>query len=216
MEVDRGASPPLRLRFVGALRDSLFQGELIVSERRFLDAFPDDPGYRFFLLDAPTGRATEVSGVLESRLERFGLDLTSAPERLDRFHRVENAYLSTFQTLGALGLLLGTVGLAAVLLRNAFERRRELALLRVMGYRRRDLTRLVLAEHGAIVAAGLAAGTVSALLAIVPTALTRGASPPLLSVAALLAAVALAGTVASLAASAIVHRLPLLPSLRSE
>ena len=39
---------------------------------------------------------------------------------------MENTYLSTFQTLGGLGLVLGTFGLAAVLLRNVLERRREL------------------------------------------------------------------------------------------
>jgi hypothetical protein len=216
MDVDRGAGPPLKLRFVATLRDSVFQGELVVAESRFLDAFPDDPGYRFVLLDVPAGNAPAVSGVLESRLERFGLDLQSAPERIDRFHRVENAYLSTFQTLGALGLLLGTVGLAAVLMRNALERRRELALLRAMGYRRRDLTRLVLAEHAAIVAAGLAAGALSALVAIVPAALARGASLPLGPLAALVAAVAAAGLLASVAASAIVQRQELIASLRSE
>ena len=56
--------------------------------------------------------------------------LRSVPDRIAAFHRVENTYLSTFQSLGALGLLLGTAGLAAVLLRNVLERRRELALLR--------------------------------------------------------------------------------------
>ena len=65
----------------------------------------------------------------------FGGDATSTAERLARFHRVENTYLSTFQTLGGLGLLLGTVGLATVLLRNVLERRRELALLAAVGYR---------------------------------------------------------------------------------
>jgi hypothetical protein len=216
MEVDRGGSPPLKLRFVAALKDSLFQGELLVAERTFLDAFPDDPGYRFFLLDAPPAAAAAASGALESRLASYGLDVSSAPARLDRYHRVENAYLSTFQTLGALGLLLGTAGLGAVLLRNALERRRELALLRAVGYRRRDLTRLVLAENGVLLAAGLAAGTLAALLAIVPAALARGASLPVTSLAILVAAVAAAGLVASLAASALVHRMPLLASLRSE
>jgi hypothetical protein len=31
--------------------------------------------------------------------------------KLAAFHRVENTYLATFQALGALGLLLGTLGL---------------------------------------------------------------------------------------------------------
>ena len=71
----------------------------------------------------------------------------SSRERLAGFHRVENTYLSTFQSLGALGLVLGTIGLLAVLLRNVLERRAELALLRAMGYRERTLAAMVVAEH---------------------------------------------------------------------
>ena len=216
MEVDRGTGAPLRLRFVAALRDSLFQGEILVAERPFLAAFPDDPGYRFFLLDAPAARAPEVAGALESSLARLGLDLSGAPERLDRFHRVENAYLSTFQTLGALGLLLGTAGLAAVLLRNALERRRELALLRAVGYGRSALTRLVLAEHGLLLAAGLGIGVASALVAIAPAALERGAHLPVVPIAVLAVAIAAVGLAASLIAARLLHRAPLLPALKSE
>jgi putative ABC transport system permease protein len=216
MEIDRGTGAPLRLRFVATLRDSLFQGEILVAERPFLAAFPDDPGYRFFLLDAPAARAAEIAGALEAALAHLGLDLSGAPERLDRFHRVENAYLSTFQTLGALGLLLGTAGLAAVLLRNALERRRELALLRAVGYGRPALTRLVLAEHGLLLAAGLGIGVVSALVAITPAAMERGARLPIASIAVLAAAIAAVGLAASLLAARLLHRAPLLPALKSE
>ena len=52
----------------------------------------------------------------------FGADATGTAERLAQFHRVENTYLSTFQALGGLGLILGTMGLATVLLRNVLER----------------------------------------------------------------------------------------------
>ncbi|MET0553822.1 MAG: ABC transporter permease [Vicinamibacteria bacterium] len=216
MEIERGTGAPLRLRFVATLRDSLFQGEILVAERPFLAAFPDDPGYRFFLLDAPPARAAAIAGALESSLERLGLDLTSAPERIDRFHRVENAYLSTFQTLGALGLLLGTAGLAAVLLRNALERRRELALLRAVGYGRPALTRLVLAEHGLLLAAGLGIGVVAALVAIAPAALERGARLPVVPIAVLALAIAGVGLAASLVAARLLHRAPLLSALKDE
>ena len=75
-------------------------------------------------------------------------------ERLAEFHRVENTYLSTFQTLGGLGLLLGTIGLAAVLLRNVLERRRELALLGAVGYGRGRLFAIVVAESTLLLACG--------------------------------------------------------------
>src|SRR6185503_19153269 len=42
---------PLRLRIVGALADSIFQSELLMSDKNFVRLFPDEQGYRFFLLD---------------------------------------------------------------------------------------------------------------------------------------------------------------------
>ncbi|MBM3775820.1 MAG: ABC transporter permease, partial [Acidobacteria bacterium] len=140
-----------KLRIVAALEDSIFQSELIVSEPGFLRAFPEQEGFRFFLIQAKP----EISGPLEEALADYGFDVTPTAERLAGFHRVENTYISTFQALGALGLLLGTVGLAAVLLRNALERRRELALLEAVGFRGRSLKWMVLVENGLLLVLGL-------------------------------------------------------------
>src|SRR4029450_4016161 len=107
----------------------LFQGELLVGERHFSTAFPDEEGYRFFLLDVPPARESALTEALESRLSDFGMDVSSTAARLAEYHRVENTYISTFQALGALGLVLGTVGLGAVLLPHPFERPRELGPL---------------------------------------------------------------------------------------
>jgi ABC-type antimicrobial peptide transport system permease subunit len=129
---------------------------------------------------------------------------------------VENTYLSTFRALGALGLLLGTIGLAAILLRNVLERRRELALLRAVGYRPRHLAVMVLAENVFLLLLGLTTGSFCALLAVVPALSQRAGHFPALSVAVLLAAVLATGVAASLAATAAALRTPLLEALRSE
>ena len=71
---------------------------------------------------------------------------TSFPIRLANFLAVQNTYLSTFQTLGGLGLLLGTLGLATVMLRNVVERRSELALLRAIGMTGSNVALIVLSE----------------------------------------------------------------------
>ena len=97
-----------------------------------------------FLTDS---RPPQVSTALEDRLSDFGFDVVSTDERLANFHRVENTYLSTFQMLGGLGLALGTFGMAAVLLRNVFERRRELALLRAVGYNSSHFAAMVITEN---------------------------------------------------------------------
>jgi ABC-type lipoprotein release transport system permease subunit len=217
---DPQTGQPLRLRLVAALADSMFQSELIISEEQFLRLFAREPsagGYRVFLIGAAQAQpqpAGETVGALEEALSVYGFDVVSAAERLAAFHRVENTYLSTFQALGGLGLLLGTFGLAAVLLRNVLERRRELALLRAVGFRQRDLVVMIAAENLLLLMLGLVAGTVTALLAIAPALLERGTLPGLSF--ALLAGVLLAGLLASLLAVAAAVRAPLLEVLRSE
>jgi hypothetical protein len=206
----------VRVRFVAALAPGLLQGELITGERSFVAAFPGSTGDRFFLLDAPEARAETLSAALESRLADFGFDVTPTASRLRDLHRVENTYIATFQALGALGLLLGSVGLATVLVRNALEQRGAIALLRAVGYRPRHLTRMVLAENAALVSLGFLAGAIPALVAIAPTLRERPGGPPLAVAAALLVALAATGLLVSAVAVAFVRRLPLLASLRSE
>jgi ABC-type antimicrobial peptide transport system permease subunit len=199
-----------RLRLVGALSHSLFQGELLIAEKHFLRLFPHEPGYRFFLLE------TADAGKLEEALADYGFDALPTSDRLASFDRVENTYLSTFQALGGLGLLLGTVGLAAVLLRNVLERRRELALLEAVGYRPRDLAWMVVAENTFLVASGVGIGTLCALVAIAPAFVSRGGQLSVASMAVLLAGVVITGMAASLAAVRAVVRAPLLAVLRAE
>jgi hypothetical protein len=205
-----------RFRIVAALRDSIFQSELLISEKNFLRLFPDVEGYRFFLLDVSPQRAAQATGTLEEALSDYGFDIRSTAARLAGFHKVENTYLSTFRSLGALGLVLGTVGLAAIVLRNVLERRRELALLRAVGYRPAHLAALVLAENLLLLLMGLATGTVCALLAIAPAVALRGGQFPFASLSLLLAAVLATGIGASLAATRAALRSPLLAALRSE
>jgi ABC-type antimicrobial peptide transport system permease subunit len=216
MTVD-GANGPLKLRIVAALSDSIFQSELLMSEKNFLRLFPSEEGYRMFLFDVPNKQqAAVVSTVLEERLSDFGFDAVSTEERLANFHRVENTYLSTFQMLGGLGLALGTLGMAAVLLRNVFERRKELALLRAVGYNSSHFAAMVITENVLMLVLGLAVGFVCALLAIAPVLFERGGRLPNISLGLLLLAVLLSGATASLVATLAALRSALLPALRAE
>ena len=199
----------VRLKLVAALSNSIFQSELIISDANFIRAFPAQQGFRFFLLeDAPKN--------LEDSLADFGLDVTSTGDRLALFHRVENTYLATFQSLGAMGLLLGVAGLAAVLLRNAIERRRELALLRATGYSKTDLGWMMLSENLLLLLTGAAFGAVSALIAVSPALRSRGSQFGFGSTLVILLGVIVVGTIASLVATRVALQSPLLGALRSE
>ncbi len=205
-----------KLRIVAMLEGSVFQSELIVAERAFTEMFPTQSGYRYLLINVPPDSAKQLAAALEEDLERYGLDAESTVDRLNAYRAVENTYMATFQTLGGLGMVLGTLGLAAVMLRNVWERRGELALLRALGYRQASLGWMVWSETAAILAAGVIIGGISALVAVGPHVLERGEQLPWLSLVGTLAAVVVAGMGSSLAALASALRTPLLPALRAE
>lgn len=210
------AGRPVQVRLAGAVANSTLQGNLIVDEAAFLKMFPRESGYKMFLIDVPTNKLAQVSGKLSRALQDVGLEITPAVERLNAFNAVQNTYLGTFQMLGGLGLLLGSAGLAIVVLRNVLERRGELALLVAVGFTRGSLQQLTLLEHGALLALGLGLGLISALVGVMPALLAPGKSLPHLSLAGTLAAVLINGLFWTWAATRLALRGNLLQALRNE
>ena len=208
--------PDRRLRIDGLLSDSVFQSSLLVSEPNFLRMYPGYEGYNYFLIHTPEGKQAEVRRVLESAYGDRGLQATPTAEKLNAYLAVENMYLTTFQALGGLGLLLGSLGLAVVLLRGVWERRGELALLRALGFRRATLGWLVLAENAFLLFVGLLSGTASALVAVSPHLLNGGGSIPWMHLLALLVGVVLIGLSAGALATTSTLRAPLILALRRE
>jgi ABC-type antimicrobial peptide transport system permease subunit len=187
-----------------------------MSEANFLRLYPRQEGYQFFLVGAPAGREQAVRDALERGLAGEGVAVQSTEARVAAALAVENTYLATFQALGGLGLLLGAMGLAVVLLRSVWERRGELALLRALGYRRQALGWLVLSENGFLLLLGLAVGSVTALLAVAPHLVAGGGGVPWLRLAGLLGLVLVVGLGSAALAVASTVRAPLLPALRRE
>jgi putative ABC transport system permease protein len=213
-EIDDGHGKPVQLQVVALLADSIFQGDLLIGESAFRRLFPNASGYRLFLVE--TSSPSEVRESLERNLGEYGFSAEATGRRMAELLAVQNTYLSTFQSLGGLGLLLGTLGLATVQLRNVLERRGELALLRATGFRRATLGWLVLLEHAALLAIGLAVGTLAASLAVWPHVSNRGAGVPWLSLAVTLAAVLVVGIAVGVVAVRTAVRAPLLAALREE
>lgn len=210
---DRGQE--VRLRFVALLQGSILQSELVISEANFTRLFPTTTGTAFFLVAPRTAPLDAVAAALERGLAPYGLDATPAAERLQRYFAVQNTYLSTFQALGGLGLVLGTLGLLAVTARNIWERRSELGLLRALGFRPRQIGTILVGEGLLLVIAGLLIGLSAALVAIAPQIAARGAAIPWASFAAIALGVLLTGLLAGLAALRPALRGSIIASLRA-
>jgi len=208
-----------KIRLVGAVANSMLQGNLIIDEAAFVNRFPGEAGYRMFLIDTPSNTAAEVDNVsaeLSRALQDVGLEVEQSARRLDAFNAVQNTYLNTFQILGGLGLLLGSAGLGVVVLRNVLERRGELGLLQAVGFRRRLLHGLILSEHGGLLLLGLTVGMLAALAAILPVLLAPGANVHVWALGATLAGVLVCGLIWTWVATWFSLRGSLLNALRNE
>ena len=159
LEVPDEEGRPIKLRIAGLLTDSVFQSELIIGDAAFRKSFPQTEGFSYFLIDVKSGTdPKQVKHAFEESLGVYGMEVTPTADRVASYLAVQNTYLTTFQLLGGFGLLLGVLGLAVVLLRNVWERRSELALLRAMGYRLGVLNRLVFVENALLLLLGLGGG----------------------------------------------------------
>jgi ABC-type antimicrobial peptide transport system permease subunit len=214
--VPDATTTPRPLHIDGLLQDSVFQSGLLVSEDRFLQLYPGHEGYNFFLIDTPPDQVDQVKKLLQDGLASRGVEVKRTSERLADYLAVENTYLLTFQALGGLGLVLGSLGLGVVLLRGVWERRGELALLRALGFRRVTLGWLILAENGFLLLLGLAIGALSALVAVAPHLAAGGGQVPWLRLLALFGVVLVVGLAAGAVAVIGTLRAPLIPALRRE
>ena len=207
---------PVKVRLVAGLAGSVFQGSLVVSESALLRHFPSSAPTRLLLVESPAGRSDELAASLGRSLATFGASVESTADRLARFNSVQNTYLTVFALLGWLGMLVGTLGLAVIVVRNVAESRGELALLRAVGFGRPALLGLLLAEHLPALGYGLVAGTLASLLAVSPTVRLQAAPLPAGALAMQIAAIVASALLCVVVAAAASLRGEPLPTLREE
>ncbi|MFP4378861.1 MAG: FtsX-like permease family protein [Candidatus Sumerlaeia bacterium] len=204
------------ITIVAMLQKSVLQNELMISEKNFEAAYAAISGWSVFAVEAPFDQADAISQALEAEFTNYGLDLTGAPDKLNALMQVENTYLSTFMSLGGLGLLLGTIGLGLALLRNLIERRREFALFSALGYRFSQRMWLAMTENGFLLAAGMGFGTICAIISIAPSIYMRSARIPWEGLVVILLGIYACGLLTTWLSAFSVLRSPVVRGLKEE
>lgn len=204
-----------RVKLVAGVANSILQGKVIISEEQFVRQF-SSKGYQAFLIDTPPAERDRIKAELSRSLQDEGLALTDSTVRLAAFNAVQNTYLSTFQVLGALGLFLGSAGMAVIVLRNVLERKKEFSLLIALGFRPGKLKWILFSEHGALFVTGMVCGILSAALAVLPSLMDPTRSVPVLSLTLTQLAVLASGLAWTWIASTWALRGSLIEGLRSE
>ncbi len=185
----------LRLRLVAGTTPSVFQGYVLISNDNFLENYPSSSGSYVFLIDGETDREQQIGEELQSVFRDFGWEMESTSRRLVEFYSVTNTYLSIFLALGALGMILGTIGLAVILARTILERRHEIALMQAIGFKTRQLFGLLVKEYLLLLAGGVLTGFIAAVVATLPSFISSNTDASLVTVAIITGIILLNGII---------------------
>lgn len=159
----------IELLLIAGLKNSIFQGNILIDEHIFRQNFPSAGGSQIMLIDAPDRNKDAVAALLETRLTDLGITITPTTTRLATFNSVTNTYLSVFMILGGLGVLIGTIGLGIVLMRNLLERKSELAVMSALGFRKSMILKIIFLENIFLLASGIFVGLCAAVIGILPS-----------------------------------------------
>ena len=213
------------LEIVGLLEPSILQGYVLVSENNFERIFPRRSGYAMAMIDgaaamAPLGadvrsHSRHLTQAIAAAWADAGVSVESTLERFRSLSAVQNTFLAGFQALGTLGLLLGTVGVAAVQAQSVLERTAAIGLMRAIGFTLFRIRSIVVLETLLMVGLGLAVGTLSGCLALVPSLVAGVARVPLAWILATSGLTMAASLVAGIVATGQIARLESRESLRS-
>ena len=205
-----------KVQIVAKIANSIFQGGLLISQKHFTRRYVSSSGRRVFLVDAPFEQAQPLAELLNRSMSDVGMETVATIDRLAEFNTVQSTYIAMFQALGSLGLVLGTVGLALVVVRNIMERRGELAVLWAVGFENSAIRRMLLTEHAALLVMGILCGLVAAVVAAGPVIRSAGGDLPYGSLGATVLAMLVLGILWIALAGLLALRGERLEALRSE
>ncbi|MGH9277502.1 MAG: ABC transporter permease, partial [Acidimicrobiales bacterium] len=135
----------------GAPMARTFLGAAAVSNRHFVAVKPDaDP--------------EEVSEALTADLVQFGVDADTIAAIVRLQLQEQQGFIRLMQGYLVLGLLVGIAGLGVVMVRAVRERRRQIGMLRAMGFSRGVVRRAFMAEAGFVAVQGIVVGVLLALV----------------------------------------------------
>ena len=108
-------------------------------------------------------------------------DMITQDQILDLFNKISGAFFFVMMALSAVGLLVGGIGVMAVMMISVTERTREIGIRKAVGATRRDILQQFLIEAATLTGVGGVAGIVFGLLVgrAANVAMRLSSTPPL-------------------------------------
>ncbi len=145
--------------------DSTFAGAYI-SEESARDLFGDRAvAARFFIDTAGSeAEARELGRTLQGEFLANGVEADTFRALVDEQFNIQLQFFNLMQAYLALGLIVGIAGLGVVMVRSVRERRREVGVLRSLGFQSPNVRIAFLLESGFVALEGIVVGSVLAIV----------------------------------------------------
>jgi len=206
----------IKIQLVAGLKNSIFQGSIIISKQNFKNNFPNISGNQIFLIKTQNKQINKQINKLAKIFEDQGIEITTTSQRLAEFNSIQNTYLDIFLLLGALALLLATLGMAIVVSQNIHERKTEIAILQTIGFTKKNIQKIILIEHLTLLLAGIISGTIASTIAIIPTIYDNNTTPPIKAMLTLIITITITSIIWTTIATLIATKDNPLQTLRNE
>jgi putative ABC transport system permease protein len=118
----------------------------------------------WFWIQTDDSRAAEVAQEIQGQFFTNGVEADSFRKLVEDFQSLNLQFFQLMQGYLALGLLVGIAGLGVVMVRSVRERRREIGVLRALGFVAPQVRRAFLFESGFTAFEGIVIGVILALI----------------------------------------------------
>ncbi len=152
-----GALVSKTVTIIGVLNGVFFNG-IVASSNLLRDTFGVQAGSLGFLKVGSGVDPVRVSNILKREFLSLNMQTTVVQVLLKQNFEVFQSILALFEGFLGLGLVVGIAGLGILSIRSVVERRREIGILRALGFRRRMVVAAFLLESSYVALLGILIG----------------------------------------------------------
>src|SRR5256884_3357932 len=150
----------VKVTVAGVMSRFLFSGGVVGTSQSLWDSFHVGSG-QFGLVRVVTGAdATSVANTMKRDFAGLGMSTTVIAVVIGQFIQIGQSFLGVFEAFLALGLVVGIAGLGIISIRSVVERRKEIGVLRAIGFRKRMILASFLLENSYVALLGIMIGII--------------------------------------------------------
>jgi putative ABC transport system permease protein len=150
---------PKNVTVAGILNGVFFNG-IIGTSQLLKSVFGVGTGQLGFVKVSNGVDPISVSNILKRDFAHLGMQTVPIAALVGTFIQIGQSFLGIFEAFLALGLVVGIAGLGIISIRSVVERRKEIGVLRAIGYRKNMILAAFLLENSYVALLGILIGIV--------------------------------------------------------